>query len=121
MVGPGRIAQLVQVGTIGAALVTHAELQAANTRFLDDHNTHSKPFEWVADPNKIIAAVRRGHQVLDSIHCDLESAGQLTPEKDLRARSASSSGFRPVDLPSEPSMVGSDTGRCAGHLASSVP
>jgi len=29
---------------------------------------HSKPFQWVADPDKIIAVVRRGHQVLDSIH-----------------------------------------------------
>jgi hypothetical protein len=27
-----------------------------------------KPFVWTADPKKIIAAVRRGHQVLDSIH-----------------------------------------------------
>ena len=27
----------------------------------------SKPFAWTADPNKIIAAVKRGHQVLDSI------------------------------------------------------
>jgi hypothetical protein len=26
------------------------------------------PFTWTADPDKIIAAVRRGHQVLDSIH-----------------------------------------------------
>jgi predicted GNAT family acetyltransferase len=40
-------------------------LQAAINRFLDDHNTRSKPFEWVADPNKIIAALRRGHQTLD--------------------------------------------------------
>ena len=45
-----------------------ADLQAAINRFLDDHNSRSKPFEWVADPDKIIAAVRRGHQVLDSIH-----------------------------------------------------
>jgi transposase len=44
-----------------------ADLQAAINRFLDDHNAHSKPFQWVADPDKIIAAVRRGHQVLDSI------------------------------------------------------
>ena len=36
--------------------------------FLEDHNAESKPFEWVADPDKIIAAVRRGHQMLDSIH-----------------------------------------------------
>jgi DDE superfamily endonuclease len=45
-----------------------ADLQAAINRFLDDHNTQSKPFQWVADPDKIIAAVRRGHQALDSIH-----------------------------------------------------
>jgi transposase len=45
-----------------------ADLQAAINRFFDDHNSHSKPFEWVADPDKIIAAVRRGHQALDSIH-----------------------------------------------------
>jgi transposase len=45
-----------------------ADLQAAINRFLDTHNAHSKPFHWTADPDKIIAAVRRGHQMLDSIH-----------------------------------------------------
>ena len=45
-----------------------ADLQAAINRFLEDHNAHSKPFQRVADPDKIIAAVRRGHQALDSIH-----------------------------------------------------
>ena len=44
------------------------DLQAAINRFLVDHNDHAKPFQWVADPDKIIAAVRRGHQALDSIH-----------------------------------------------------
>jgi hypothetical protein len=44
------------------------DLQAAINRFLHDHNAHSKPFQWVADPDKIIAAVRRGRQVLESIH-----------------------------------------------------
>jgi transposase len=44
------------------------DLQAAIDRFLDEHNTEPKPFTWTADPDKIIAAVRRGHQVLDSIH-----------------------------------------------------
>jgi ribosomal protein S18 acetylase RimI-like enzyme len=44
-----------------------ADLQAAINRFLDHHNAHSKPFEWTADPEKIIAAVRRGHQALVSI------------------------------------------------------
>ena len=45
-----------------------ADLQAAINRLLDDHNARSKPFQWVADPDKIIAAVRRGHQALNSIH-----------------------------------------------------
>ena len=31
-------------------------------------NAESKPFTWTADPDAIIAAVRRGHQVLESIH-----------------------------------------------------
>ena len=41
-----------------------ADLQAAINRFLDHHNAHSKPFQLVADPDKFIAAVRRGHQVV---------------------------------------------------------
>jgi transposase len=44
------------------------DLQAAINRFLAEHNTEPKPFVWTADPDKIIAAVRRGHQTLDSIH-----------------------------------------------------
>jgi hypothetical protein len=44
------------------------DLQAAINRFLDEHNAEPKPFIWTADPDKIIAAVKRGHQVLDSIH-----------------------------------------------------
>jgi transposase len=45
-----------------------AELKAAISRFVTETNEDPKPFTWIADPNKIIAAVRRGHQVLDSIH-----------------------------------------------------
>jgi hypothetical protein len=44
------------------------ELQAAINRFLADHNLQPKPFVWTADADRIIAAVNRGHQVLDSIH-----------------------------------------------------
>lgn len=44
------------------------ELQAAINRFVAETNDNPKPFSWTADPDKIIAAVRRGHQVLDSIH-----------------------------------------------------
>ena len=45
-----------------------ADLQAAINRFLAETNAHPRPFTWTANPDKIIAAVRRGHQVLDSIH-----------------------------------------------------
>ena len=45
-----------------------ADLQAAINRFLTETNLSPKPFTWTADPDKIIAAVKRGHQLLDSIH-----------------------------------------------------
>ena len=44
------------------------DLQVAINRFLDETNDNPKPFTWTADPDKIIAAVKRGHQVLESIH-----------------------------------------------------
>jgi hypothetical protein len=44
------------------------ELQAAINRFLRETNDHPKPFTWAADPDKIIAPVKRGHQTLDSLH-----------------------------------------------------
>ena len=44
------------------------DLQAAINRFLAEHNMQPKPFVWTADPDHIIAAVKRGHQALDSIH-----------------------------------------------------
>ncbi len=44
------------------------DLKAAINRFIEETNRMPKPFTWTADPDKIIAAVKRGHQVLDSIH-----------------------------------------------------
>ena len=44
------------------------ELQTAINRYLAEANQDPKPFVWTADPNKIIAAVERGREVLDSIH-----------------------------------------------------
>jgi transposase len=44
------------------------ELHAAINRFIEETNQAPRPFTWTADPDKIVAAVRRGHQVLDSIH-----------------------------------------------------
>ena len=43
-------------------------LQAALKRFVAEANNNPVPFRWTKDPNAIIAAVRRGHQALDSIH-----------------------------------------------------
>jgi hypothetical protein len=42
--------------------------QAAINRFIKEHNEEPRPFVWSADPNRIIAAVRRGDQTLESIH-----------------------------------------------------
>jgi transposase len=44
------------------------DLQAAINRYVAQTNANPKPFTWTADPDEIIAAVRRGHQALDSIH-----------------------------------------------------
>jgi transposase len=44
------------------------DLQAAINRYLAEHNQIPKPFTWTKDPEEIIAAVKRGHQLLDSIH-----------------------------------------------------
>jgi len=44
------------------------DLQAAIKRFLVEANDSPRPFHWTKDPNKIIAAVRRGHQTLEAIH-----------------------------------------------------
>ena len=44
------------------------DLQAAINRFLAETNENPKPFTWTADPDAIIEKVRRGKQVLESIH-----------------------------------------------------
>jgi transposase len=41
------------------------DLQAAINRFLAETNDAPKPFRWTADPDRIIAPVRRGHQTLE--------------------------------------------------------
>ena len=44
------------------------DLQQAINTFIDRHNAQPKPFVWKADPKAIIAAAKRGHQVLETIH-----------------------------------------------------
>jgi transposase len=43
-------------------------LQEAINRFIDHHNQEPTPFRWKADPKAIIAAAKRGHQTLETIH-----------------------------------------------------
>ena len=44
------------------------DLQAAINRYLAETNNNPKPFTWTADPDAIIAKVRRGKWALESIH-----------------------------------------------------
>ena len=44
------------------------DLQAAINRFVAETNEIPKSFSWTANPDKIIAAVKRGYQALESIH-----------------------------------------------------
>src|SRR5712691_7239452 len=44
------------------------DLQAAINRFVEETNAQPKPFVWTADPNRVLAAVNRGKQKLESIH-----------------------------------------------------
>jgi transposase len=43
-------------------------LQQAINRFIEHHNQEPRPFTWNADPKAIIAAAKRGHQTLETIH-----------------------------------------------------
>jgi hypothetical protein len=45
-----------------------ADLQAAINRFLAETNSDPKPFIWTADPKRVLAAVNRGKQTLESVH-----------------------------------------------------
>ncbi len=44
------------------------DLQQAINAFIQTHNAKPKPFVWKAEPKRIIAAAKRGHQVLETIH-----------------------------------------------------
>jgi len=44
------------------------DLQAAINRYLVEHNQDPTPFTWTADPQRVLAAVNRGNQALESLH-----------------------------------------------------
>jgi transposase len=64
----GFFAKLTKRRLKRGVLCSVVELQAAINRFLAETNADPRPFRWKKDPHKILAAVKRGHQVLDSIH-----------------------------------------------------
>jgi transposase len=64
----GFFAKLTKRRLKRGVFISVVDLQAAINRFVIEHNAEPKPFTWTADPDKIIQAVRRGHQVLDSNH-----------------------------------------------------
>jgi transposase len=45
-----------------------ADLVAAINRFVAETNSNPKPFVWTADPKRVLAAVKRGKQALESVH-----------------------------------------------------
>ena len=67
----GRKASSAKLGkrrasSAGVFRADRLDLQAAINRFVREHNTEPKPFVWTADPDRIIAAVKRGNQSLTS-------------------------------------------------------
>jgi hypothetical protein len=44
------------------------DLQIAINRYLAETNAEPKPFVWTAHPDRVIAAVERGKQALESVH-----------------------------------------------------
>jgi hypothetical protein len=69
------------------------DLQAAINGFLAETNAEPKPFTWTADPDKIIAAVRRGHQTLDSLQLTPTPAARVSTPKAYRAPKNTASAY----------------------------
>src|SRR4051812_9679548 len=44
------------------------DLQAAIHRYIAEPNAEPKPFVWTADPDRVLAAINRGNQALESVH-----------------------------------------------------
>jgi transposase len=64
----GYFAKLAKRRLLRGVFRSVVQLQTAIKKFLAETNANPMPFRWTKDPDKIIAAVKRGHQVLDSIH-----------------------------------------------------
>jgi hypothetical protein len=44
------------------------DLQVAINHFVAETNADPKPFVWTADPKRVLAAIKRGKQTLESLH-----------------------------------------------------
>ena len=44
------------------------DLQVAINHFVAETNVDPKPFVWTADPKRVLAAIKRGKQTLESVH-----------------------------------------------------
>jgi transposase len=64
----GFFAKLTQRRLKRGVFHSPVSLQEAINRFLAEANANPRPFRWTKAPDKIIAAVRRWHQALNSIH-----------------------------------------------------
>ena len=60
--------QARQMGAQVRVFYSLVDFQVALNHLVAEHNTNPTPFTWTADPDNIISAVRRGHQLLGSIH-----------------------------------------------------
>jgi transposase len=50
------------------AFVSVVDLQGAIKRYIAEHNQTPQPFRWTADPDRVLAAIARGKQALESLH-----------------------------------------------------
>ena len=65
----GFFAKLTRRRLNHAILESVGKCEAAIQRSIDEHNSReARPFEWTADPEKIVAARKRGFHLIDSIH-----------------------------------------------------
>jgi len=64
----GYFAKLIKQRLKRGVFRSVVEPQSAIERFIEATNQVPTPFVWTANLDKIVAAVKRGHQVLDSIH-----------------------------------------------------
>jgi len=64
----GLFAKLTKRRLKRGVLRSVAELEIAIERFIAEANAKPSPFLWTARPSRILAAVKRGKQALESVH-----------------------------------------------------